>query len=442
MRIGILCPDYPPTRSGLADHTWLLAHHLRQERCGEVVVITSHLAGEAGCERTDGLKVLRIVNHWGTKGIRPLAKRIRGESLDWLIVQYVPHLYGRGGINLALPLLLLWLRLRGRRILLIIHELYVDFPPLLNRCDPEARGKRQEAGGRRHEIFSLLTSGFSFLEGRGFSCGKQMVGALVQRVMLRLLLLAARRAGVSTERWTKRLWISDFGFWGWVQVKIRNHPSGFLKQTRFFHLPSPSAIDPVTADREQVRASLGIEADEIALCFFGNFHPSKMRHRLIASLKALLSRGRRATLLVIGPEYEKLIRGVDEKLRSRIITTGYVDRESVSRYLQASDIFLLPTTDGVSTRRTSLMAALSHALPVVATDGSLTDEILRTSGALLLSPVEDADGFIANVLALADDADGRRQLGERGRKLYDENFAWPIVIGRILEAMKNTDYDL
>jgi glycosyltransferase involved in cell wall biosynthesis len=384
-KIAILCPDYPPTRSGLADHTWLLAAHLSRERPGEVVVITSYVRGRPVSEHADGVKVLRIVNHWGAKGIVELRRRIERESPDWLIVQYVPHLYGRGGINLALPLLLLWLRLRGRRILLIAHELYIDFPP----------------------------SPFHI---------KLLLAAVIQRAMYWLSVLAANCVGVSTE--------------AWAGSKIRN------PRPRFIHLPSPSAIDPVNADREQIRATLGIKPDEVVLCFFGTFHESKMGRLLLESLKALLSRGTRAKLLVIGPEYEKLLRLADDSLKRNIMTTGYIDRESVSCLLEASDIFLLPTIDGVSTRRTSLMAALSHALPVVGTDGRLTDEILRKSGALCLAPVEDAGGFIAHVLALADDPRRRRELGERGRRLYEEQFAWSVITRKILEAMNNTDSDL
>ena len=45
-------------------------------------------------------------------------------------------------------------------------------------------------------------------------------------------------------------------------------------------------------------------------------------------------------------------------------------------HLRASDMLLLPFSDGASTRRTTLMAGLSHALPVVGLQRTETDRVL------------------------------------------------------------------
>jgi glycosyltransferase involved in cell wall biosynthesis len=60
-------------------------------------------------------------------------------------------------------------------------------------------------------------------------------------------------------------------------------------------------------------------------------------------------------------------RAQEASLADRIIWTGYVDAADVSAYLQAADVVVLPYRDGVSLRRGTLMAALSHSCAVVST---------------------------------------------------------------------------
>ncbi|GBC76664.1 N-acetyl-alpha-D-glucosaminyl L-malate synthase [bacterium HR08] len=399
MRLVLLSPDYPPRRSGLADHTQRLAESLyRFGHCEVLVLTTRHPVLGAGepeasartSAMTESVRVRRVIEQWGWRGIAVLAREIARASPDWVLVQYVPHAYGRGGVNVAFPLALIRERLAGRRLVLLVHELYVDFPDSL--ASPRA-----------------LTSATL---------------ALVQRAMFGLAARAAHGIAVSIEPWMQRL-----------------HRTWFLRrsQARVFHLPSPSNIEPVPTDRERVRQQLGIREGEIVLAFFGTLHVSKKRTWLLQSLRALLERGLAARLLLIGAESEHLLALAEEPVRERILAVGYVDAATASHYLQASDLFLLPTSDGVSTRRSSLMAALSHGLPVVGTCGHLTDEPLRRADALRLAPVDDQEAFLAHVITLAEDAEQRRQLAERGRALYREHYDWPSIVGRLLAFLRDAD---
>ncbi len=390
MRILILCPDYPPKRSGLADHTRHLAEHLRRLGRNDVLVLTTRDSGErtaAAEEETEGIIVRRVIARWGWRGLATLAREIARAAPDWILTPYVPHAYGRGGINLALPLALVRERLRGRRMLLLVHELYADL-----------------------SLFPL----------------RHLIAALVQRAMFWLAVIAARGIVVSIEPWA--MWLRQAWPIRWTCARI-------------FHLPSPSNIEPVPTDRERARREFGIREEEIVLVFFGTLHVSKKRAWLLRSVEALSAQGIPARLLLIGPESQELLALAPAEVRRRILALGYADAATVSRALQASDIFLLPLSDGVSTRRSSLMAALSHGLPVVGTSGRLTDEPLARSGALLLSPADDLDAFLRHVLTLAEDAERRRHLGERGRALYRERYSWPVVVERLLAILRDLEGD-
>jgi len=384
MKIAILCPDFPPDHTGLADHTATLAEHLVAH--AEVTVITSQRGVRD--EATGAVRVWRQVSQWGGRGGRTVGRLLLQLQPDWLIVQYVPHMYGRGGINLMLPLLLLWWRQRGGHILLLIHELYLPW--------------------------SLRP--------------KRILAAMIQRLMLALSVAAARRVGVSTDVWRQRL-ERVFPFW----------------RSRFHHLPTPSNV-PVAhlteAEKATVRKQLGLTWDELVLGFFGTLHDSKLMDYVLESLRAVEADGQRARLLCIGPTSQELaqaVNGVSHAPEERIVCTGYVDARCVSQYLSVTDIFLLPLIDGVSSRRSSLMAALSHRLPVVATIGEGTDHLLHESAAFARSPVEEQSAFLENVCALAADEARRRQLAEAGARLYQDQFSWPVVAARLLSLLESKD---
>lgn len=380
MKLVILCPDFPPDRSALADHTAALAAHLAPE--AEVTVITSRHDGVA--HGTAGVRVIRCVRSWTVSGMNRARQVLCKIQPDWLIIQYVPHMYGRAGINLALPLLLWRWRLDGYRIFLLVHELYLAWSP---------RPKR-------------------------------MIAGLIQRLMLTMCIAAACRVGVSTQVWQEKL--------------QRLFP---LWLSHFHHLPSPSNIPLATvsgAQQAAAREQLGLASDSFVVGLFGTLHDSLLLSYALESLSALQARGHRAQLLYVGPARDELassLDGSEHGLNQQVICTGYAEPAQVSHYLSLMDVLLLPLVDGVSSRRSSLMAALSHRLPVVTTSGPGTDPLLADSAAVLLSPVADRQAFVANVCALATDKAWRRQLAEAGEKLYRDHFSWSVVTQRLLSIM-------
>ncbi len=109
--------------------------------------------------------------------------------------------------------------------------------------------------------------------------------------------------------------------------------------------------------------------------------------------------------------------GLDPRIE--VHRPGALPAERVARHLACADIFLAPFSDGVSTRRTTLMAALQHGLPVVGTSGESTDSMLTGStSAIRLLPVGDVTGFGAAVRLISEDADLRLSMAEAARVLY------------------------
>jgi glycosyltransferase involved in cell wall biosynthesis len=216
----------------------------------------------------------------------------------------------------------------------------------------------------------------------------------------------------------------------WVD-RLRAWPGA----TAVHHLPVPSNFPDRRGERLAGRAELGVPDDAFVLTCFGLRHPGRLVGHVVAAAEAVASHGRPAFVLNLGsgePQVERPAPGVT------IDSPGYLPDGDAARLLAASDLFLAPYADGVSTRRTTMMAALQHALPVLGTDGHLTDHMLRDlPGAMRLVPVGDMEGFAAEAARLSQSADERRALGDSGRAAYASRFDWPVVVSALLGRLPN-----
>ena len=122
---------------------------------------------------------------------------------------------------------------------------------------------------------------------------------------------------------------------------------------------------------------------DVVLGFFGVLYASKRPDLLLRVVASLRDRGVKARLLVCGDflwdkphdraAFLELARelGVAEWLDFR----GRIDDQGeLLATLSASDVFLLPYTDGVSARRSSFQAVSQLAIPLVTTEPERSDE--------------------------------------------------------------------
>ena len=119
----------------------------------------------------------------------------------------------------------------------------------------------------------------------------------------------------------------------------------------------------------------------------------------------------------------------------RVTFDGGLPEAEVSARLSAASIGLAPYDQGLSTRRSSLAALVEHALPIVGLDGPGTDDLLRQSGAFMLSPLTDADAFVRNVAAVLTDEPRRRALAQAAERLFTTTLSWPRIADAYLAAL-------
>ncbi len=199
------------------------------------------------------------------------------------------------------------------------------------------------------------------------------------------------------------------------------------------HVPVASNVTPISTTVRSARDRLGI-ADELVVALFGKGHPSRALDHAEAAIAALAAkRGpRRIRVLNLGVGAPAL----DVTPAVDVWAPGALSADELSLHLWASDLFLLPLTDGVSTGRTTLMAALAHGLPVLGLRGPSTDTVLiNHPEALTLTRVGDQRAFARAAVELAGDLGRLRATGEAARHLYTSHFDWPVVANRVISAL-------
>jgi glycosyltransferase involved in cell wall biosynthesis len=176
----------------------------------------------------------------------------------------------------------------------------------------------------------------------------------------------------------------------------------------------PPSIDATRRDAERIRLTgEGPLRAELVVGFFGVLYASKRPELLLQTLRALHDRGVKARLLVCGDFLldKPQDRAAFFALAAQLDVTDWLDfrgriddeRELLST-LAAADVFLLPYTDGISTRRGSFQAIAPLAIPLVSTEAENTAEFAASpliarkidSPATVLKPRDGAPGEFAD----------------------------------------------
>lgn len=379
-RWHIVTGEFPPTLGGVSDYSLILAVGLAE--AGDDVTVWCP-AAEGTPRMFCGVQVHRIAGQWGAADFDRIdAELDTAPSPRRLLVQWVPQAYGRRSINVAFCR---WLRRRARAgdlLELIIHEPCLAFGE----------------GGLRYTA-----------------------AAVVQRLMLSLLLSDASRVWMAIPAWEDRL-----------------KPWAFGREIPYTWLPIPSTV-PVAAgnDAGRIRAGLLRRPDGVIIGHLGTYS-SKIQKDLSIVIPLLLAETPRLQVNLLGRGSERLADSLLARLGSdavRVEASGALSTEALSEHLQACDVMLQPYPDGASCRRTTLMAALAHGLPVVTTLGRLSEPFWSESTAVATVPAGDHAGLVRAVVSLVNEPSLRHRLSSEGQALYESTFSVPRLIKTLRDSV-------
>jgi glycosyltransferase involved in cell wall biosynthesis len=385
LRVGLVCGYFDPARDGVADYTRHLARQLRAAGC-ESLICTAHRYAGTSVEQIVG-----VTDRWDVRGVRRAARTISRLPLDVVHVQWAPSAFGFSRAVGLLPLLLP----AGTPLVATLHEYGV--------------WTADGAGG------GLRSTAWFAMEQQRVDRETLMLTVKADR----LLVTAPEHADVVRARFADR-------------------------RLEVTHVPIAPNIPVARLDGEDVswavRASLGLPPDARLAVFFGFLHPVKglaglieavaAVRRVVPGLRLVIAGGGESHSVHAGAA-DAMRQGLEDVARrsgvaDAVVFTGYLPEDEVSRLLRAADAAVFPFDAGVTAKSGSLLAALAHGVPTIATSppGAL-DRPTEVEGVLRVPPRNTAALVDALLLVLSDRALAAR-LAAGGRASADR-WTWPRI---------------
>lgn len=375
--IHLITPEYLPHRGGVGDYTRAVARGLSE--AGDDVHVWC--AGDARGESGDPFSVHPSFGHFAADDLNRA-----GEALDTfpaprrLLVQWVPHGFGYRAMNLRFCFWLWQRAAGGDAVELMVHEPYL-----------------------------------AFWEGSW----KQTAAAVVHRVMTMVLLRAARRVWVSIPAWET----------SWK-------PYALGRAVPFAWLPVPSNLaEPDVMSVAAVRNTYASGGRPLVghLGTYGSLITPLLSDVLVD----LIGRPRSPRVLLIGSgarSFADTFLAAHPTLAGSIAATGTLSDRELAAHVAACDVMIQPYPDGISSRRTTVMASLALGVPVITTRGRLSEGFWQHSGAVRLTEVGDHRAMAQETMNILEHADARRDLREAGRAIYAQLFDLSHTIGALRQV--------
>ena len=163
----------------------------------------------------------------------------------------------------------------------------------------------------------------------------------------------------------------------------------------------PNGIDNrefYSMPQEEARKKLGIDSKYIIASFVGAFIDRKGVLRLVEAARRI-------------PELKLILVGEgDQKPESdQILFAGRLPHEDIVTYLNASDMFVLPTqAEGCCN---AIVEAMACGLPIISSNRSFNDDILDNNNSIRIDP-NDIDAISKAIYTLYNDDGLRRSMSE------------------------------
>lgn len=358
----LITPEFPPMMGGVSEHSRVVA------QAAAARGLDVHVWSAREAQPMPGIDVRNDLGSFSAADLaRTDALLNQHAAPRRLIVQWVPHGYGRRGMNVGFSQWIARRRDAGDLPDVIVHEPFMDY--------------------------------FG-------SSWTQPARATVQRYMARTVLRSARRVWMAIPGWEERLLPT---------LRSSDIPFGIL--------PVPGTI-PVVNDARAVAAlrSQLLRGRRHIVGYFGTGGEYAER-ALVAAIPTLESRQADAVVLCIGRGSEQVAERVGRRVSppALVIATGAVDLHHLSLHLQVCDALAQPYVDGVSGRRTTTISALEHRVPVATTDGALSEPFWRTTEAVELVDAAAAASLGEAVSKLLDPL-RNAQARSSARTLYGARF--------------------
>ena len=205
-------------------------------------------------------------------------------------------------------------------------------------------------------------------------------------------------------------------------------------------------VDPVRFCRDEhadeLRARWGLQRGQPILLTLARVIPRKGHDTVIRCLPSVVREFPQARYVIAGPWRDSVYRrlrqmAADLDLTDRVIFTGFVDQQSLSKWYSLADIYIMvsrESEDGADTEGfgiTFLEAGACETPVIGSRSGGIPDAVEHGHTGFLVQP-DDPDELSSRIRYLLGNPHLAREMGKNGRKRVQEGYTWPSVTERLV----------
>ena len=171
----------------------------------------------------------------------------------------------------------------------------------------------------------------------------------------------------------------------------------------------PNGYDPAKfrkMDKESARSTLNWPQNAKIVAFVGAFVPRKGVTRVSEALTQI-NKKQKVYSCFIGD-------GLEMPTCPNQLHVGKVDHSMIAEYLNASDVFVLPTTNEGCCN--AIIEAMACGLPIISSNLTFNDDILKSSNSIRVDPM-DVEAISRAIKELLDNPEKSICMGEKSSEL-------------------------
>jgi glycosyltransferase involved in cell wall biosynthesis len=188
-------------------------------------------------------------------------------------------------------------------------------------------------------------------------------------------------------------------------------------------------------NRAELRREFGMEEAEKIVLFVGRLYHRKGLVTLLRSIPPVVREFNDVKYAISGTGFKKKeesLRRLAKKLKieDSVSFLGYVADEKLPYLYAASDIFVLPAI--YENFPFAILEAQATALPVISTKvGGIPEFLVDNKNGFLIEP-RDIEQLTERVVVLLQNSKIAKEMGDRGRRLIEEKFAWHLITDQVI----------
>ena len=189
-------------------------------------------------------------------------------------------------------------------------------------------------------------------------------------------------------------------------------------------------------NKTELREQFGLEPNKKIVLFVGRLYHRKGLELLLHSIPPVLEQFSNVTFVISGTgfkEKEESLKNLAKELNieNDVKFLGYVADENLPELYSTADIFVLPAI--YENFPFAILEAQSTALPVISTNvGGIPEFLENEKNGFVIEP-GDEPMLTQKLLALLQNPDLVKKMGDLGRKMIEDQLSWDIITNQVID---------